>query len=79
MCLVYRHIQTPPPRLVLEEGGTSTFQAAIPGKLKSPHFKVPRRGDFRTSLGGSRWPDPAVLCVMYVYLDIGDVKNNISI
>ena len=35
--------QREPPRLVLEEGGTSTLQAAMPGKLKSPpHFKVPR-------------------------------------
>ena len=30
-----------PPRLVLEVGGTSTLQAAMPVKLKSPHFKVP--------------------------------------
>ena len=31
--------QREPPRLVLEVGGTSTLQAAMPGKLKSPHFK----------------------------------------
>ena len=36
-----------PPRLVLEVGGTSTLQAAMPVKLKSPpHFKVPSGGDF---------------------------------
>ena len=28
--------QREPPRLVLEVGGTSTLQAAMPGKLKSP-------------------------------------------
>ena len=38
-----------PPRLVLEVGGTSTLQAAMPLKLKSPHFKVPSGGDFSSS------------------------------
>ena len=68
--------QREPPRLVLEVGWTSTLQAAMPGKLKFPHFKVPRRRDSSfpgivackveapptssTSLGGSRWPDLAV-------------------
>ena len=30
-----------PRRLVLKVGGASTFQAGMPGKLKSPYFKVP--------------------------------------
>ena len=29
-----------PPRLVLEVGGTSTLQAAMPVKLKSPHLEA---------------------------------------
>ena len=40
-----------PPRLVGE--GTSTLQAAMPGKLKSPHFKVPSGG------GDFSFPDMA--------------------
>ena len=31
-----RSAQRDPPRLVLEVGGTSTLQAAVPGELKSP-------------------------------------------
>ena len=68
-------LETPPPRLVLEVGGTSTFQAVMPGKLKSPPLRTLKWGDFSfsgmgwlqscspsssTSLGASRWPDPAV-------------------
>ena len=42
-----RSAQREPPGLVLEAGGTSTLQAAMPVKLKSPpHFKVPSGGDF---------------------------------
>ena len=33
----------------------------MPGKLKSPHFKVEVPHTSSTSLGGSRWPDPGVL------------------
>ena len=36
----------PPPRLVLEVGGTSTFQAVMPGKLKSPPLRTLKWGDF---------------------------------
>ena len=52
-----------PPRLVLEEGGTSTLQTAMPGKLKSPALGTLKWGG--TSLGGSRWPDQ-----VYVYVPI---------
>ena len=54
------------PRLVLEVGGTSTLQAAMPGKLKFPPYlawlpaKLKSIPTSSTSLGGSRWPDPAV-------------------
>ena len=61
----------PPPRLVLEVGDFN-FKPVMPGKLMSPYFKVPSGGDFSfevevpplqayLSLGGSSWPDPAVL------------------
>ena len=46
-----------PPRLVLSVGGTSTLKPAMPGKLKSPHFK-------HKSGGGSRWPDPTVFFII---------------
>ena len=43
-----------PPRLVLEVGGTSTQQAAMPGELKSPPT-------WKLEVGGtSRWADLAV-------------------
>ena len=34
------------PRLVLEVGGTSTLQVAMPGKLKSPPLGTLKWGDF---------------------------------
>ena len=53
--------QREPPKLVLEVGGTSTLQAAwdfsFPGMVACK-FEVPPTSN--TSLGGSRWPDPAV-------------------
>ena len=33
-----------PPRLVLEVGGTSTLQAAVPVKLKSPPLQASKWG-----------------------------------
>ena len=46
--------------------GTSTFQAWLPAKLEVPPTSS-------TSLGGSRWPDPAIYSIHY--LPVHDVEN----
>ena len=58
--------QREPPRLVLEVGGTSIFQAWLPAKLKSPPT-------LKHKSGGSRWPDPAVLGVAKHLLNFGSI------
>ena len=54
----------PPPRLVLKVGGTTTFLAGVPVKLKSNHFKVPSVGDysFASTPGGFKLARPSCLC-----------------
>ena len=41
-----------PPRLVLEVGGTSTLQAAVPVKLKSPPLQGSKWGGLQLSRHG---------------------------
>ena len=41
-----------PPRLVLEVGGTSTLQAAMPVKLKSPPLQGSKWGGLQLSRHG---------------------------
>ena len=50
-----------PPRLVLEVGGTSTLQAAMPVKLKSPPLQASKWGGLQLSRYGCllSWSPPS--------------------